>query len=62
MKVVPIVEGQGDVEAVPVLLRRLVAEAGVPAAVGRAIRVPRGRTHTNECVVLWSPSTWNRAS
>ena len=48
MKIQPIVEGHGDVAALPVLLRRLVAEAGALAeagvlavGVGRPIRRPR---------------------
>ena len=44
MKIQPIVEGHGDVAALPVLLRRLVVEAGVLAVgVGRPIRRPRQR-------------------
>ena len=40
----PIVEGHGDVAALPVLLRRLVNEAGVAGvSVGRPIRRPRSR-------------------
>ncbi|MCY4596847.1 MAG: DUF4276 family protein [Bryobacterales bacterium] len=40
----PIVEGHGDVAAVPVLLRRFVAEAQVwPVRIGRPIRQPRGQ-------------------
>lgn len=39
MKIYPIVEGHGEVAAVPVLLRRLLAEAGCHAVeVGRPIR------------------------
>lgn len=42
MKIQPIVEGHGDVAALPVLLRRLVKEAEVWAVgVGRPIRRPR---------------------
>ena len=44
MKIQPIVEGHGDVAALPVLLRRFVVEAGVPAVgVGRPVRRPRQR-------------------
>jgi hypothetical protein len=43
MKIVPIVEGHGEVEAVPVLLRRLAAEAGTFVDVGRPIRHPKGK-------------------
>ena len=39
MKVYPIVEGHGEVEAAPVLLRRLLAEARCQSiGVGRPIR------------------------
>jgi hypothetical protein len=43
-RIVPIVEGQGDVAAVPVLLRRLIAKSNPPVAVDIAqpIRQPRG--------------------
>lgn len=43
--VVPIVEGHGEVAAVPVLLRRLAAEIDAPRAVDirKPIRVPKGR-------------------
>ncbi|MBM4059888.1 MAG: DUF4276 family protein [Planctomycetes bacterium] len=43
MRIVPIVEGHGEVEAVPVLLRRIAALAGVTAAVRLPIRVPRSQ-------------------
>lgn len=43
MKVVPIVEGQGDVEAVPVLIRRVAAHCQVTVEVARPIRVARTR-------------------
>jgi len=43
MKVVPIVEGHGDVAAVGVLLRRLATAAGVSIEVSRPIRIPRNR-------------------
>lgn len=49
MKVQPIVEGHGDVQAVPFLLRRLLGEAGLHAiGVGRPIRrkVSELRTQT----------------
>ena len=44
-KIVAIVEGDGEVEAVPVLLRRIGAEVSplVPLAVSRPIRVRRHR-------------------
>lgn len=38
-----IVEGHGEVAAVPVLLRRIAAEVGVPIATPRPIRLPRGQ-------------------
>jgi hypothetical protein len=43
-RIVPIVEGHGEVDAVPVLLRRLVAELnpGVPIEPSRPIRQSRG--------------------
>lgn len=43
MKLVPIVEGHGEVQSVPILLRRI---AGVRASwpeIGRVIRIPRGK-------------------
>lgn len=44
MKIQPIVEGHGEVEAFPVLLRRLVERAEVwNVTIGRPIRQPRGR-------------------
>jgi len=43
MNIVPIVEGHGDVEAVPVLLRRLAAATGRLANIMRPIRQPRSR-------------------
>lgn len=44
MRIQPIVEGHGDVAALPVLLRRLVQEAEVWAVdIGRPIRRPRHR-------------------
>lgn len=43
MKIVPIVEGHGEVQAVPVLLRRLAAAAGAHVEVSRPIRQPKGR-------------------
>ena len=44
VKIQPIVEGHGDVEAFPVLLRRFVQEAEVWAVdIGRPIRRPRHR-------------------
>jgi len=47
MNVQPIVEGHGDVQAVPVLLRRLLAEAGVfNIGVGRAIRRRLSELHS----------------
>ena len=43
-RIVPIVEGQGDAAAVPVLLRRMIAEMspGVAVDIGRPIRQPKG--------------------
>jgi hypothetical protein len=47
MKVQPIVEGHGDVDAVPVLLRRLLKEASVfNIDVGRPIRRSQSELHT----------------
>jgi Domain of unknown function (DUF4276) len=43
MKIVPIVEGHGEVEAVPVLLRRLAEANGTFVEVARPIRQPKGR-------------------
>ena len=44
MNIQPIVEGHGDVVAVPVLLRRLVAEAQAwPVEIGRPIKRPRNQ-------------------
>lgn len=44
MKIQPIVEGHGDVAALPVLLRRLINEAQVWGVdIGRPIRRPRNR-------------------
>lgn len=44
-RIVPIVEGRGDVTALPVLLRRLLAQINPPVAidVARPIPRPRGR-------------------
>lgn len=42
-RIAAIVEGHGEVAAVPVLLRRIAAEVGVPIATPRPIRLPRGR-------------------
>ena len=45
----PIVEGHGEVDAVPLLLRRLAEEMGIPALdVGTPIRRPRARFLTRE--------------
>ncbi len=47
MNVQPIVEGHGDVQAVPVLLRRLFTEAGLfDIGVARPIRRKRSELHT----------------
>jgi len=47
MKIQPIVEGHGDVDAVPVLLRRLLEKAGVfDIGVGRPIRRSQSELHT----------------
>ncbi len=44
MKIQPIVEGHGEVKALPVLLRRLIAEAQAwGVQIGRPIRKPRGQ-------------------
>lgn len=43
MIVVPIVEGHGDAEAVPILLRRIGAAEGVNVTVKRPVRHPRGK-------------------
>jgi hypothetical protein len=44
MKIVPIVEGHGEVEAVPVLIRRFAKETGrLPIEVGVPIRVKRDK-------------------
>jgi hypothetical protein len=43
MKIVPIVEGHGEVEAVPVLLRRLAEANDTFVEVARPIRQPKGR-------------------
>ena len=43
MRIVPIVEGHGEVSAVPVLLRRLAAATGANVEVSRPIRQPKGR-------------------
>lgn len=51
MKLYPIVEGHGEVEAVPVLLRRLLAEAQCQhIAVGRPIRRTQSQLHSKEGV------------
>ena len=42
-RIATIVEGHGEVAAVPVLLRRIAAEAGVRIATPRPIRLPRGQ-------------------
>ena len=44
MKIQPIVEGHGDVDALPVLLRRLISEAQAwGVQIGRPIRKPRSQ-------------------
>ena len=49
MKVYPIVEGHGEVEAAPVLLRRLLAETGCQnIGVGRPIRRTRSQLRSKE--------------
>lgn len=49
MKVYPIVEGHGEVEAAPVLLRRLIAEANCHhVGVGRPIRRTQSQLHSKE--------------
>jgi hypothetical protein len=44
LRIVPIVEGHGEVTAVPILLRRLIAmlDLGIPISVEQPIRQPRG--------------------
>lgn len=56
MRIVPIVEGQGEVEAVPVLLRRFAAALGVNVDVARPIRQP-------DCAATLGPQllAWSRA-
>ncbi len=44
-RIVPVVEGHGEVEAIPVLLRKLVSEQGV--AIAPAFRLPR--TKMTDC-------------
>lgn len=42
ISIIPIVEGHGDVQAVPLLVRRIAQELGVfELVVGRPIRTPR---------------------
>jgi hypothetical protein len=44
VSIVPIVEGHGDVQAVPILLRRIAERLGAPGLiVGRPLRVSRSR-------------------
>lgn len=43
MKIQPVVEGHGDAEAVPVLLRRIAANALLNVEVLRPIRIPRSK-------------------
>lgn len=43
MRIASIVEGDGEVVAVPVLLRRIAAEFGCWVTATRPVRVPRGR-------------------
>lgn len=42
-RIVAIVEGEGEVEALPVLLRRIAGEQGLSVDVARPIRIPRNR-------------------
>ena len=53
MKIVPVVEGEGEVKAVPVLLRRMIAlvEAFESIQVGRPIRKPRNQLTKREGLV-----------
>ena len=53
MKIVPVVEGEGEVKAVPVLLRRMIAlvEAFESIQVGRPIRKPRNQLTKREGIV-----------
>jgi len=62
MKVYPIVEGHGEVEAAPVLLRRLLVEAGCrTVGVGRPIRRTQSQLRSKEgiqagvCLALLQP-------
>lgn len=41
--IVPIVEGHGEVEALPILIRRIAMELGAVVEVGRPIRCHKGR-------------------
>jgi hypothetical protein len=43
MRIATIVEGHGDVVAVPILIRRLIEASGVPVSMQRPIRLPRGK-------------------
>jgi len=47
-RIVPIVEGHGEIEAIPLLLRRIIAQLDphVPIEIGRPVRQPRGRLLT----------------
>ena len=47
MTIWPIVEGHGEVDALPILLRRLDAEAHVHVEVGAPIRKRRGQLVTS---------------
>lgn len=53
MKIVPVVEGEGEVKAVPILLRRMIAlvEAFESIQVGRPIRKPRSQLTKREGMV-----------
>jgi hypothetical protein len=44
-KIVPVVQGHGEVRAVPELFRRIIAELnfGVPIEIGRPVRQPRDK-------------------
>jgi hypothetical protein len=54
MKLQPIVEGEGEVEAVPVLLRRLIDAANAyPLDVNRPIRCPRTDLDREDMVRKW---------
>ena len=60
MVVVPIVEGHGEVAAVPVLLRRLVdaASAWNAVRIGAPIRCNRSQLAKQSELPDWPPRAW----